>query len=145
MLFRSNINAPMLLRTVASARHIPVSVEWSAPYGGDQAFHLGIHNLPSESGAVWMKIFEEYTANPDESRLTEILATLHELPNVLIVFNHPMWDLYLIGDARHQLQLATDGIHIASKFGLREAFAGDRHEDAVDVTEIIDNHRCAAH
>ena len=42
-----NINAPMLLRTVPSARQIPVSVEWSAPYGGVQSFHLGIHNLPS--------------------------------------------------------------------------------------------------
>ena len=100
-----NINAPMLLRTVTSARHIPVSVEWSAPYGGDQAFHLGIHNLPSESGAAWMKVFEDYTANPGEKKLTEILAALQELPNVLIIFNHPMWDLYLIGDAKHQLRV----------------------------------------
>ncbi|HTV14306.1 MAG TPA: hypothetical protein VME68_06300 [Acidobacteriaceae bacterium] len=91
------IAAPMLLRTVASARHIPVSVEWSAPFGGDQSFHLGIHNLPSDQGAAWMKTFEEYTAKPDEKKLTEILAALHALPNVLIVFNHPMWDLYLIG------------------------------------------------
>jgi hypothetical protein len=91
------IAAPMLLRTVAAARHIPVSVEWSAPFGGDQAFHLGIHNLPSDQGAAWMKTFAEYTANPNEKRLTEILAALHGLPNVLIVFNHPMWDLYLIG------------------------------------------------
>ena len=91
------IAAPMLLRTVASARHIPVSVEWSAPFGGDQSFHLGIHNLPSDTGASWMKTFEEYTAHPSEGRLTEILAALHELPNVLIVFNHPMWDLYLVG------------------------------------------------
>lgn len=91
------IAAPMLLRTVASARHIPVSVEWSAPFGGDQAFHFGIHNLPSDTGAAWMKVFEEYTAHPDKKRLTEILAALHELPNVLVVFNHPCWDLYLIG------------------------------------------------
>jgi hypothetical protein len=91
------IAAPMLLRTVAAARHIPVSVEWSAPFGGDQAFHIGIHNLPSDSGAAWMKTFAEYTANPSEKRLTGILAALHDLPNVLIVFNHPMWDLYLIG------------------------------------------------
>lgn len=94
------IAAPMLLRTVAAARHIPVSVEWSAPFGGDQAFHLGIHNLPSDTGAAWMRTFEEYTANPDEKRLTEILAALHALPNVLIVFNHPMWDLYLIGQEK---------------------------------------------
>ncbi len=102
-----NINAPMLLRTVASARHIPVSVEWSAPYGGDQSFHLGIHNLPSETGAAWMQTFEEYTnepGTPEEKgkRLTEILSALHALPNVLIVFNHPIWDLYIIGREKHR-------------------------------------------
>ena len=102
-----NISAPMLLRTVASARHIPVSVEWSAPYGGDQSFHLGIHNLPSETGAAWMQVFEEYTAEPGTpeekgKRLTEILSALHALPNVLIVFNHPIWDLYIIGREKHR-------------------------------------------
>jgi hypothetical protein len=96
-----NINAPMLLRTIASARHIPVSVEWSVPYGGDQSFHLGIHNLPSDTGQAWMQTFDEFTANPSNARLTEILRELHLLPNVLIVFNHPMWDLYLVGAARH--------------------------------------------
>jgi len=100
-----NIQAPMLLRTVASARHIPVSVEWSVPYGGDQSFHLGIHNLPSDTGQAWMQTFEEFTANPSNVRLTEILSQLHALPNVLIVFNHPMWDLYLVGAARHGLLL----------------------------------------
>lgn len=91
------IAAPMLLRTVASARHIPVSVEWSAPFTSDQTFHLGIHNLPSDSGAEWMKTLEEFNARPDPKRLTQILAALHQLPNVLIVFNHPCWDLYLLG------------------------------------------------
>jgi hypothetical protein len=96
-----NIHAPMLLRTVASARHIPVSVEWSVPYGGDQSFHLGIHNLPSEAGPAWMQRFEHFTANPSNAGLTAILHELNALPNVLIVFNHPMWDLYLVGAARH--------------------------------------------
>ncbi len=120
-----NIHAPMLLRTVASARHIPVSVEWSAPFGGDQAFHLGIHNLPSESGAAWMKVFEEYTANPEEGKLTEILSALHDLPNVLIVFNHPMWDLYLIGEAKHNqrvhdfMTVNHEFIHALELNGLR--------------------------
>jgi hypothetical protein len=119
------IKAPMLLRTVASARHIPVSVEWSAPFGGDQAFHLGIHNLPSESGAEWMKTFEEYTAHPDEAKLTEILAALHALPNVLIIFNHPMWDLYLIGKEKHQqrvqdfMTVNAEFIHALELNGLR--------------------------
>ena len=97
-----NIKAPMLLRTVPSARQIPVSVEWSAPYGGVQAFHLGIHNLPSATAQQWMATLSEFTAKPSDSRLTEILRALHNEPNVLVVFNHPMWDLYLIGAEKHQ-------------------------------------------
>ena len=96
-----NIEAPQLLRTVASARHIPVSVEWTTPFAGDQSFHLGIHNLPSAEGAQWMRTFAEFTAKPSDARLTEILSALHALPNVLIVFNHPMWDLYEIGTERY--------------------------------------------
>ncbi len=99
------IQAPMLLRTVASARHIPVSVEWTAPFGGDQAFHLGIHNLPSDAGTLWMRTFKQFTASPTEKQLTEILAALHALPNVLIVFNHPMWDLYLIGEDKAKVRV----------------------------------------
>lgn len=97
-----NINAPMLLRTVPSARQIPVSVEWSAPYGGVQDFHLGIHNLPSARAFAWMKTLAEYTAKPSDACLTEILAALNEEPNVLVVFNHPMWDLFLIGKEKHR-------------------------------------------
>lgn len=97
-----NIKAPMLLRTVPSARQIPVSVEWSAPYGGVQDFHLGIHNLPSARAAEWMTVLADYTANPSESRLAEILEALNDEPNVLIVFNHPLWDLFLIGAEKHE-------------------------------------------
>jgi hypothetical protein len=96
-----NINAPMLLRTVPSARQIPVSVEWSAPYG-TQSFHLGVHNLPSATAQQWMATLKDYTANPSDTRFTEILRALHDEPNVLVIFNHPMWDLYLIGKEKHQ-------------------------------------------
>lgn len=96
------IKAPMLLRTVPSARQIPVSVEWSAPYGGMQSFHLGVHNLPSARATEWMAALAEFTAHPSDARLTEILVALDREPNVLVVFNHPMWDLYLIGKEKHQ-------------------------------------------
>jgi hypothetical protein len=72
-----------------------------------------------------MQIFEEYTAKPDEKRLTEILAALHALPNVLIVFNHPIWDLYIIGKEKHRQRvqdfMATNGrfIHALELNGLR--------------------------
>jgi hypothetical protein len=97
-----NITAPMLLRTVPSARQIPVSVEWSAPYGGVQDFHLGVHNLPSARAAEWMATLADFTANPSNARLTEILIALHEEPNVLVVFNHPLWDLFLVGGEKHE-------------------------------------------
>jgi len=100
-----NIKAPMLLRTVPSARQIPVSVEWSAPYGGVQSFHLGVHNLPSARAQEWMATLADYTANPDDKRLTEILVALNDEPNVLVVFNHPMWDLYMIGKDKHEFMV----------------------------------------
>lgn len=120
-----NIQAPILLRTVPSARRIPVSVEWSAPYGGIQSFHLGVHNLPSAKAAQWMKTLQEFTARPSDARLTEILAALHNEPNVLVVFNHPMWDLYLVGKEKHQflvnefLQKNGAYIHALELNGLR--------------------------
>ena len=98
-----NIKAPMLLRTVPSARQIPVSVEWSVPYGGSQDFHIGVHNLPSARAQEWMATLEDYTARPDPRRLGEIFAALNDEPNVLIVFNHPLWDLFLVGEARHNV------------------------------------------
>lgn len=119
------IEAPQPLRTVPSARHIPVSVEWTTPFGGDQSFHLGIHNLPSAEGASWMRTFAEFTATPSDIRLTELLSALHALPRVLIVFNHPMWDLYEIGPDRHAQRVAEfmqqngDFIHAMEFNGLR--------------------------
>jgi hypothetical protein len=114
-----DINAPMLLRTVAASRHIPVSVEWTVPFGAT-AFHLGIHNLPSATGAAWMGRLAAITAMPVETRapklLTEVLAELDELPGVLIVFNHPLWDLYRVGKERHEVLvnefLAVNGQHV---------------------------------
>lgn len=119
------ISAPMLLRTVPSARQIPVSVEWSAPYGGVQSFHLGIHNLPSARAQEWMATLADYTANPSDKRFTEILVALNDEPNVLVVFNHPMWDLYLIGQEKHEflvnefLQKNGAWLHALELNGLR--------------------------
>ncbi len=49
-----------------------------------------------------MATLEEFTAHPDDARLTEILAALNDEPNVLVVFNHPMWDLFMVGEEKHQ-------------------------------------------
>jgi hypothetical protein len=124
-----DIQAPMLLRSVPSSRHIPVSVEWTVPFG-QTAFHLGIHNLPSVTGTQWMERLKTFTAIPVKTRkpslLKEMLAELDELPGVLIVFNHPIWDLYRIGGERHDVLvnefLAVNGqyIHALELNGLRD-------------------------
>lgn len=120
------IAAPMLLRTVPSARHIPVSLEWSVPYGATE-FHLGVHNLPTAEGPAWMTRLAAFTASPDEEHLRALLHELHALPGVLLVLNHPVWDLHKIGRDAHGRELvrfierAGETIHALELNGLRDA------------------------
>ncbi len=123
-----DINAPLLLRSVASARHIPVSVEWTVPFH-ETAFHLGIHNLPSASGVEWMDRLKAFTASAEQrtpESLRAILAELDEIPGVLIIFNHPLWDLYRVGKERHEVLvnefMAVYGqyVHALELNGLRD-------------------------
>jgi hypothetical protein len=123
-----NIKAPMLLRAVPSARQIPVSVEWSAPYGGVQDFHIGIHNLPSARATEWMATLEKFTAHPNDDRMSEILAALNDEPNVLVVFNHPMWDLFMVGREKHQA-LVNRFLERNSRFFHALELNGLRHWD----------------
>jgi len=124
-----DIKAPMLLRSVDSARHIPVSVEWTVPFY-ESAFHIGVHNIPSAQGQAWMNRLRAFTAIRVAERpphlLREILAELDEIPQVMIVFNHPIWDLYRVGNARHMVLvnefLAVYGqyLHALELNGLRD-------------------------
>ena len=95
-----DIQAPLSLRADPRSCDTPISVEWTVPYR-DSVFHLGIHNLPVTSAAVWMQTLAEVTATTSAARLPEILHALHSFPDTLIVFNHPVWDLNKVGSARH--------------------------------------------
>ncbi len=120
------IQAPLLLRTVPSARRIPVSVEWSVPFG-PTSFHLGIHNLPSADCALWMEKMRQFTAAPKDDELHSLLKQLHALPQVLVIFNHPIWDLYKVGASRHAAEVdrflsrSNRYIHALELNGLRHA------------------------
>ncbi len=136
-----DISAPLLLRNLAEARHTPVSVEWSVPYANESAlpgslngarptaFHLGIHNLPSAGCSEWIARLNAFTETPiagrPEALLGDMLAELDAMPGVLIVFNHPLWDLYRIGAGPHGILvndfLARHGqyIHALELNGLR--------------------------
>jgi hypothetical protein len=99
-----NIEAPMLLRVVTEARSIPISVEWTVPYQ-HTILHVGVHNLPSARAETIMARFAEYTSNPAEEHLTDLFKMLHADPDILVVLNHPMWDLAEIGKQRHVHEL----------------------------------------
>jgi hypothetical protein len=149
-----SIEAPMLLRVIPEARQIPVSVEWSVPFG-ETVLHLGIHNLPSGRAEMFMTQFADYTRKPDRARLTELLAALHQNPDILVILNHPMWDLAGIGRPRHvhnvSAFLAKLGmyIHAFELGGLRN---WDENQRVVQLAEgwnqpIIaggDRHGCEA-
>ncbi|MBO0911674.1 MAG: hypothetical protein J2P13_07755 [Acidobacteria bacterium] len=101
-----NIEAPMLLRVIPEARRIPVSLEWTVPFR-DTTLHLGLHNLPSARAEAVVADLQEFTRNPVDKRLEELLSMLNESRDVLVVLNHPMWDLAGIGGERHASTLSA--------------------------------------
>jgi hypothetical protein len=146
-------------------KNSPISLEWTVPYG-NQAFHLGIHNLPAASSCEWMQILASYTAHPTDRQLKEILAALHAEPEVLVVFNHPMWDLYRVGEAEH-IQLVNDflrenrtwihaielnglrnwaenrgALDLAHKWGIVPISGGDRHGLEPNANINLTNAQC---
>jgi len=88
-----SIAAPLLLRVVPEARTIPVSTEWSVPFRASM-IHLGIHNLPSARAQELFDQMSACTRSRNEEDICDLLSSLHAIPQVLIVFNHPLWDLY---------------------------------------------------
>jgi hypothetical protein len=118
-----NIQAPMLLRVHHNTADVPISMEWSVPYHGDE-LHLGLHNLPAGEAESMVAAVNAYTANPHEDRLREILADFHSRKEILIVLNHPLWDLFHMGEVHMQALnsfLAKHGqyIHAFELGGLR--------------------------
>jgi len=91
-----NIEAPLVLRKVRETAQTPISLEWSVPFAGT-IFHLGVHNLPSGQAQAIVDDLAGYTRNPNDRRLGELLATLDAFPDVLVVFNHPLWTQTCVG------------------------------------------------
>lgn len=85
------IEAPLLLRV--AMRDTPVSLEWTVPFQTSK-LHLGVHNLPGAQAQCWMDELKACTADPSTERVCDLLRSLHAIPDVLVVFNHPLWNLY---------------------------------------------------
>lgn len=85
----------------------PVSMEWTVPFGCAY-FHLGVHNIPPDRAIEIKQHLLDYTfagGEPDNERLHEIFALLNGMSEVLVVLNHPVWDIEMIGQERHNVLL----------------------------------------
>jgi hypothetical protein len=96
-----NIEAPSLLREAPETENVPLALEWSVPFSGT-IFHLGVHNLPPARAQGIVADLTAYTRNPSDARLLELVAMLDEIPDVLVVFNHPLWNQSQIGEGRDE-------------------------------------------
>ena len=109
-----NIEASTRLRVMPEFSGAPISVEWTVPFE-EGHFHLGVHNLPPKHATSIMAGLAEYTAKPVPEGLKELFRFLNEMESVLIVFNHPKWNIALLEPSRFQY-LLTDFLSKYSAF-----------------------------
>ena len=95
-----DIAAGLELQSLYAERRAPVSFEWTVPFAGG-FFHLGLHNLPPASAVSWFLRLSAVTAEPTRDAIADALADLDAIDDLLIVFNHPHWDLAEVGQASH--------------------------------------------
>ena len=79
---------------------MPISCEWTVPFH-DGFFHLGVHNLPPSRARDVFARLSRHTRDPRSGELARLLESLNEDPDILIVLNHPLWDLAGVGSAHH--------------------------------------------
>ena len=92
---------------VNTAEPAPISLEWTVPFDYG-FFHVGVHNLPSDRAVELTKSLLDYTfveENHSDQKLAETFAMLNELPGVLVILNHPLWDIEIVGKIRHEALL----------------------------------------
>lgn len=85
----------------------PISMEWTVPFEYAY-FHVGVHNLPPERAVEIRDRLLDYTFNKEiqnNEKLHEIFSMLNEIPEVLVVLNHPVWDIEMIGEELHMALL----------------------------------------
>lgn len=102
-----SIDANLQINEHTANEQAPISLEWTVPFEFG-FFHVGIHNLPKERAVELTKTLLDYTFNKENhnaAKLDEMFAMLESLPGVLIVLNHPLWDIEIVGKEKHALLL----------------------------------------
>lgn len=148
-----SIDGTLVVNEQAENSRAPISMEWTVPfeYG---FFHVGVHNLPKDQAVDLTKTLLDFTFNTENhtnEKLTEVFAMLNDIPQVLVILNHPLWDIEIVGRERHEallkdfLRLHKQWIHafevngfrswsenkavieLAESLGIPLATGGDRH------------------
>lgn len=101
-----DIRAGTMLRVMDRYQNVPISVEWSVPFGCT-FFHIGIHNLAPADAHQIMHRLKRLTARPDTRSLCDMLSFLNAHPDVLLVLNHPLWDEKGVGSDVHAQELGS--------------------------------------
>jgi hypothetical protein len=148
-----NIDAPLALHSTLPPQEVPLSVEWTVPFGRG-FLHLGVHNLPRSCGERTFRALAACTREHDERRLPGLLRRLDEHPETLLVLNHPLWDLAGIGPADHAVLVRRflaehrDRIHAIEVNGYR---SWEENAGAIELADTVsrpivsggDRHGCA--
>lgn len=91
-----NIEAGLSLHA-GDPGHIPVSLEWTVPFPPAE-LHVGVHNLPPADARKIVSGLSSYTSAPEEWKLAGLFEHLNQFPGVLVVLNHPLWEMEPIGE-----------------------------------------------
>ena len=148
-----SIDGTLEVNAARNESNAPISLEWTVPfeYG---FFHVGVHNLPKDRAVELTTTLLDFTFNKENhtnEKLQEMFAMLNDIPQVLVILNHPLWDIEIVGQERHELLLKnfirTHGrwihafeingfrswsenkavIEMAEALGIPLATGGDRH------------------
>jgi hypothetical protein len=148
-----SIDGTLAVNEANEASRAPISLEWTVPfeYG---FFHVGVHNLPKDRAVELTQTLLDYTFNKENHsnvKLQEMFSMLNDIPEVLVILNHPLWDIEIVGQERHEILLKnfirTHGrwihafevngfrswsenkavIEMAEALGIPLATGGDRH------------------
>ncbi|HRJ88469.1 MAG: hypothetical protein JNK51_12405 [Blastocatellia bacterium] len=112
-----SIDATLKVNETEPNTHAPISMEWTVPFEYGY-FHVGVHNLPKARAVELTKTLLDYTfidENHTNEKLAEMFAMLNEIPSVLVILNHPLWDIELVGKERHEA-LLKDFIRVHGKW-----------------------------
>lgn len=137
-----SIKATLEVNKLEPASDAPISMEWTVPfeYG---FFHVGVHNLPKDRAEELTATLLDFTfneANHTDAKLTEMFALLNEFPGVLVVLNHPLWDIEIVGRERHEELLSmfierhVRWIHAFEVNGFR---SWSENKGVIDLAESI--------